>query len=132
MPRGANQTADETTSLLINQRITTHGAVSSIASETDASEGTEENGDLERMVSNNAEENGALIGEPITKSQNKDDRAKQYEGIPEVRRRMKYIFPALGIGVMLAAMDQTIIVTSAPRIGSDLDALNKTSWIATA
>jgi hypothetical protein len=31
-----------------------------------------------------------------------------------------------------AAADQTIIITSHGRIGSDLDALNNTSWIATA
>lgn len=45
---------------------------------------------------------------------------------------MPYIFPALSIGVFLAAADQTIIVSSYGRIGSDLHALDRTGWIATA
>jgi MFS family permease len=48
------------------------------------------------------------------------------------RAQLPYIMPALAIGVFLAAADQTIIVSSYGRIGSDLDALSKTSWIATA
>jgi predicted MFS family arabinose efflux permease len=48
------------------------------------------------------------------------------------RAQLPYIFPALAIGVFLAAADQTIIVSSYGRIGSDLDALSETSWIATA
>ena len=34
--------------------------------------------------------------------------------------------------IFLSAMDQTIIVSSYGKIGSELQALNKTSWIATA
>ncbi|KAF1846586.1 MFS general substrate transporter, partial [Cucurbitaria berberidis CBS 394.84] len=49
-----------------------------------------------------------------------------------VRARLKFIFPALSIGIFLAAADQTIIVSSYGRIGSDLNALNKTTWLATA
>lgn len=45
---------------------------------------------------------------------------------------MKYIFPALTVGVLLSAADQTIIVSSYGQIGSELHALNSTSWIATA
>ncbi|KAF2427559.1 MFS multidrug transporter [Tothia fuscella] len=56
----------------------------------------------------------------------------QFEGMPEVKRQMIYLFPALGIGVLLAAADMTIIVSSYGKIGSELDALNSTSWIATA
>ncbi|KAF2402803.1 MFS multidrug transporter [Trichodelitschia bisporula] len=59
-------------------------------------------------------------------------RSRPYEGIPEMKKQMPYILPAIGIGVFLAAADQTIIVSSAARIGSDLNALSKTSWIATA
>lgn len=54
------------------------------------------------------------------------------EGIEDMKGRMKYIFPALTIGVLLSAADQTIIVSSYGRIGSELHALNSTSWIATA
>ncbi|EED16301.1 EF hand domain protein [Talaromyces stipitatus ATCC 10500] len=45
---------------------------------------------------------------------------------------LKYIVPAISIGVFLAAADQTIIVASYGKIGSDLKALNLTSWIATS
>jgi hypothetical protein len=55
-----------------------------------------------------------------------------YAGLPEVRKRMKFIFPAVAIGVFLAAADGTIIISSYGKIGSELDALNKTSWIANA
>lgn len=34
--------------------------------------------------------------------------------------------------VLLSAADQTLVVTTYGRIGSDLHALNNTSWIATA
>ena len=77
------------------------------------------------------------------------DGAAQYEGLPEVKARMKYILPAIGIGVgisdsllgyfvvdssqiFLSAADQTIIVACYGKIGSDLDALNSVSWISTA
>jgi len=73
--------------------------------------------------------------------------AQQYEGMPEVKAKLKYILPAIGIGVsdflketdawtdisqiFLAAADQTIIVACYGKIGSDLNALNNTSWIST-
>ncbi|KAF2140878.1 uncharacterized protein K452DRAFT_327201 [Aplosporella prunicola CBS 121167] len=74
---------------------------------------TEDGGDLERQLSN-------------------IDRMKQYQGLPDVKARMKYIMPAIAVGIFLAAADQTIIVSSYGRIGSDLGALSNTSWIATA
>lgn len=49
-----------------------------------------------------------------------------------MNKKMKYIFPALTIGVLLSAADQTIIVSSYGKIGSELHALSSTSWIATA
>lgn len=54
------------------------------------------------------------------------------EAIAEMKSKMKYIFPALTIGVLLSAADQTIIVSSYGIIGSELHALSNTSWIATA
>ncbi|KAF7197016.1 Vacuolar membrane amino acid uptake transporter fnx2 [Pseudocercospora fuligena] len=59
-------------------------------------------------------------------------RQKQYEGLPEVKKNLKYIFPAVAIGIFLSAADQTIIVSSYGKIGSELNALSSTSWIATA
>lgn len=75
-----------------------------------------------------AERDGAALERHDTN----DDRQRQYEGIPELRERMAYMFPALAIGVFLAAADQTLIVSSYGKIGTELDALNKTSWVATA
>ena len=59
-------------------------------------------------------------------------RAAQFEGKPEVSKQLKFILPAVSIGVFLSAADQTIIVSSYGKIGSDLQALNLTSWIATS
>jgi hypothetical protein len=50
----------------------------------------------------------------------------------ELRKQVIRISPALGIGIFLAALDQTIVACAYVAIGSDLKALNKTSWIATA
>ncbi|KAG0135333.1 major facilitator superfamily domain-containing protein [Tuber indicum] len=50
--------------------------------------------------------------------------------IPGVK--LKFILPAMAIGIFLAAMDNTIVVSSYGAIGSDMKELNKTSWIATA
>ena len=70
-------------------------------------------------------------GSALERQSTQEGRMKQYEGIPEVKSRMKYMFPALSVGVFLAAADQTLIVSSYGKIGTELDALNKTSWIAT-
>jgi hypothetical protein len=58
-----------------------------------------------------------------------EERQKQYEGQPEMRKKMKVIFPALTIGVLLSAADQTIIVSSYGKIGSELKALNNVSAV---
>ncbi|KAF1940492.1 MFS general substrate transporter [Clathrospora elynae] len=55
----------------------------------------------------------------------------KHQGMPEVKKRMKYIFPAIAIGVFLAAADQTLVVTTYGTIGTELHALSSTSWIAT-
>ena len=52
--------------------------------------------------------------------------------MPDPRKQLKYIMPALSIGIFLTAADQTIIVSTYGKIGTDLNALNKTSWIATS
>ncbi|KUI62644.1 Vacuolar membrane amino acid uptake transporter fnx2 [Cytospora mali] len=54
------------------------------------------------------------------------------EGIPEMAKRMHILLPAIGIGVFLCALDQLLAVATYAKIGSDLHALNSTSWIATA
>lgn len=54
------------------------------------------------------------------------------EGIPEMAKRLHILLPAIGIGVFLCALDQLLAVATYAKIGSDLHALNSTSWIATA
>ncbi|CAI4211814.1 unnamed protein product [Parascedosporium putredinis] len=58
--------------------------------------------------------------------------AAEPEGIPDVAARMHLLLPAIGIGIFLCAMDQMLTVASYAKIGSDLNALNSTSWVATA
>lgn len=60
------------------------------------------------------------------------DVATAYQGMPEVRARLKYFLPAVAIGIFLSAADGTLIVTMYGKIGSDLKALNKISWVSTA
>jgi hypothetical protein len=58
--------------------------------------------------------------------------AVRREGMPEVAARMHVLLPAICIGVFLCALDQLLVVATYPKIGSDLKALNNTSWVATA
>ncbi|KAL8714626.1 MAG: hypothetical protein Q9220_001574 [cf. Caloplaca sp. 1 TL-2023] len=60
------------------------------------------------------------------------DHVTEYQGMPEVKAKLKYILPAIAIGIFLSAADQTLIVTMYGKIGSDLKALSKTSWVSTA
>ncbi|KAL9004997.1 MAG: hypothetical protein Q9188_002211 [Gyalolechia gomerana] len=73
--------------------------------------------------------NGAVKQHDDEESQ---DHVTQYQGMPEVKAKLKYILPAIAIGIFLSAADQTLIVTMYGKIGSDLKALNKTSWVSTA
>ena len=114
----ANGQPTETTPLLLRdeiQSIEPHGGI--------APEG------LHGRTSNDPD---GADGDALERQPSAHDRAKQYEGLPEVKKNLKYIFPALAIGIFLGSADQTIIVSSYGKIGSDLDALNLTSWIATA
>lgn len=70
--------------------------------------------------------------DPEQQAEEDPGRESQYQGMPEVKARMKYIMPALSIGVFLAAADGTLVLSSYGNIGSDLKALNKTSWVSTA
>lgn len=63
---------------------------------------------------------------------NGQGRGHQYEGMPEVKAKLWYIVPAVGIGIFLSAADQTIIISCYGKIGSDLKSLENTSWVATA
>lgn len=75
---------------------------------------------------------GPIINEEAVESQSLDERYDEYEGLPEVQKKLKYVFPAIAIGVFLSAADQTLVVSAYGRIGSELNALSSTSWIATS
>ena len=47
-------------------------------------------------------------------------------------RRVLVVFPGLMLGMMLAALDQTIVATSLPTIVTDLGGLTHLSWVATS
>ena len=45
---------------------------------------------------------------------------------------MRPIFSALMLGMLLAALDQTIVATALPTITGDLHGLNHIGWVVTA
>ncbi|KAI0542286.1 MFS multidrug transporter [Xylaria digitata] len=51
---------------------------------------------------------------------------------PKPRVNMAVLLPALAIGILLVALDQTLTIATYGKIGSELQALNSTSWIATS
>ncbi|KAJ5626429.1 hypothetical protein N7528_003856 [Penicillium herquei] len=52
--------------------------------------------------------------------------------VQDTHNQLGFIIPAVSLGVFLAAADISIIMASYGQIGSDLKALNLTSWIATS
>lgn len=87
-------------------------------------------GSLPNGTSITGRADGNVKGSSDEESQ--EDQVTEYQGMPDVRARLKYILPAVAIGIFLSAADQTLIVTMYGKIGSDLKALNKTSWVSTA
>ncbi len=51
---------------------------------------------------------------------------------PLDQRRIWLIFSGLLLGMLLGALDQTIVATALPTIVSDLGGLNELSWVVTA
>src|SRR3954453_3915855 len=47
-------------------------------------------------------------------------------------RRILMVFSGLMLGMLLAALDQTIVATALPTIVADLGGLNHLSWVVTA
>ncbi|KAF2132299.1 multidrug resistance protein fnx1 [Dothidotthia symphoricarpi CBS 119687] len=91
---------------------------------------TPDRGALPVSVNNGIISEENIDGGDIERQDSNGDSFK-HQGMPEVRARMKYIFPAIAIGVFLSAADQTLVVTTYGIIGTDLHALSSTSWIAT-
>ncbi|KAH8894784.1 MFS general substrate transporter [Thozetella sp. PMI_491] len=77
-------------------------------------------------------ENGAGSGGDAEAGSPQDAAAVSRQGLPEVAKQLPILIPAVGIGVFLCALDQLLAVATYAKIGSELDALNSTSWIATA
>src|SRR5438270_823209 len=50
----------------------------------------------------------------------------------ELQPRLIVIFPALGLVLLLAALDQTIVATALPTIVSEIGGVSHLSWIVTA
>ncbi|GAW11224.1 hypothetical protein ANO14919_005660 [Xylariales sp. No.14919] len=48
------------------------------------------------------------------------------------RMKMTALIPAMAIGIFLVALDQTLTIATYGKIGSELQALSSTSWIATS
>jgi MFS family permease len=63
-----------------------------------------------------------------------DAGAQQPPGPPAElsHRQLLVIFSALMLGMLLAALDQTIVATALPTIVGDLGGLNHLSWVVTA
>ena len=53
-------------------------------------------------------------------------------GNPLTHRQILVVFSALMLGMLLAALDQTIVATALPTIVGDLGGLNHLSWVVTA
>jgi len=67
-----------------------------------------------------------------TAGEDDNDDNPLYEGNADLAKTMWILFPAVSIGILLSAADQTLVATTYGKIGTDLNALNNTSWIATA
>ncbi|QKX53740.1 uncharacterized protein TRUGW13939_00820 [Talaromyces rugulosus] len=68
----------------------------------------------------------------IHREESPDDSSSRDKREAGSSTQVKYIVAIISFGVFLSAADQTIIVASYGKIGSDLNALNLTSWIATS
>ena len=102
MSKGKGDEANESTSLLLKPVF------------ADQAPKSPDGAEPETVLPSNAQEHAALLGapttdeealgdEPVARQKSRDDRTKQFEGVPELKRRMKYMFPAMGVGVMMAA-----------------------------
>jgi len=53
-------------------------------------------------------------------------------GSTMTHRQILVVFSGLMLGILLAALDQTIVATALPTIVGDLGGLNHISWVVTA
>ncbi|KAJ5184896.1 Major facilitator superfamily domain general substrate transporter [Penicillium cf. griseofulvum] len=76
--------------------------------------------------------NGTISNDHVESGDPAQTEEQGKEPFPDAQKQLKYIVPAISLGIFLSAADQTIIMASYGQIGSDLKALNLTSWIATS
>lgn len=79
-----------------------------------------------------ASENSPLLGPQRHAAADDGNCAPSREGLPEMAKRLHILLPAIGIGTFLCALDQLLVVATYAKISSDLEALNRTSWVSTA
>jgi EmrB/QacA subfamily drug resistance transporter len=60
------------------------------------------------------------------------DRTGTERSRPLSQRQLRVVFGGLMLGMLLAALDQTIVATALPTIVGDLGGLNHLSWVVTA
>ncbi|KAJ5500245.1 hypothetical protein LT330_002275 [Penicillium expansum] len=76
--------------------------------------------------------NGTITDQHVESGNPIQTEERGKEPFPDAQKQLRYIVPAISLGIFLSAADQTIIMASYGQIGSDLKALNLTSWIATS
>lgn len=81
---------------------------------------------------NGAVSNGTIPDHHVESGDTVQAEERRKESSNDAQKQLKYIVPAISLGIFLSAADQTIIMASYGQIGSDLKALNLTSWIATS
>ncbi|KAI1435501.1 major facilitator superfamily domain-containing protein [Xylaria sp. CBS 124048] len=72
----------------------------------------------------------AVPSEPLCKTAGNETFA--INGSPKPKMNMVALVPALAIGIFLVSLDQTLTIAAYGKIGSELEALNSSSWIATS
>ncbi|PHH76621.1 hypothetical protein CDD80_1376 [Ophiocordyceps camponoti-rufipedis] len=77
-------------------------------------------------------ESGSSTGDVETGSSSDGVSRLAKDGHPDMAKKMHLLLPAVGIGIYLVAIDQLLAVAMYSRIGSELNALNSTSWVATS
>jgi len=69
---------------------------------------------------------------PVSKTSQSSTAINEEEFQEKTHKEIMVILFALMLAMLLSALDQTIVATALPRIATDLNGLNKLSWVATA
>ena len=77
--------------------------------------------------------NGNSVIQDAESGNDSGDAPEQDPDVPTIPGvNIAAVVPAMAIGVFLASMDNTVVVASYGRIGTELNELNRTSWLTTA